>query len=267
MDRWRASTAAAKFAKAQEEIRDNLARRLSTPQGLARALFARRTASERRRMYGWARQRVARRGLCGTPVSAEASRTQARSRGSGRPAASSSSRRSSAKSGDSGSDGSSESEPPGVAGRHCQNCGRDISHRRADARSCEQAACTAKALQRRRERVARIAPDEAVAARAIARTTVQLSAMATGPCPHLGAALNPEVLELERRLKGEEAAAELAAQASGPCGAHVISKDPEGGRWCAKCWPAAWAADLAQRLPAPSTASCVTTARSSRIAT
>lgn len=65
---------------------------------------------------------------CETP-----SRTAPRSRGAGRPSRRST--RSSARSGDSGSD-DGESEP--AAPRRCiaPGCGRDISHRRADAQTC-----------------------------------------------------------------------------------------------------------------------------------
>ena len=55
-----------------------------------------------------------------------------RRRGAGRPGLKGGSRRSSARSGDSGESDSDEPSP----GRACLRCGRDVSHRRSDAKTC-----------------------------------------------------------------------------------------------------------------------------------
>ena len=133
---WEASAAAAELAERYVRIRDNMARALSTPQGLAQAPIAWDNGAQRRRMYAWARERVARRGLRPSTVvpSETSARTGARPRGAGRPSVNGASRRSNARSGDSGDP--DEPEPPGSAGRRLCGCGcrESIEHLAPQAR-------------------------------------------------------------------------------------------------------------------------------------
>jgi predicted nucleic acid-binding Zn ribbon protein len=85
-------------------------------------------------------------------------------RPAGRTRRSGAAMRSSARSGDSG-DGSGDAEPSGHPGRHCLSCGIDISHRRADARTCG-ATCRRRLADRRPQpdRPVKLMVDGAIAA-------------------------------------------------------------------------------------------------------
>lgn len=96
---------------------------------------------------------------------------RARARGAGRPRTRSVSRASS-RGGDSGDDG--EPEPDGdPAGRRCEICDANIDHRRADARTCERAAC--KKRRQRAEQRKRLALAESNALEADAAARSQLT--------------------------------------------------------------------------------------------